>query len=82
MNVFRRGDDYVLALTYGRDVDWVKNVRAAGGCRLESRRGPVVLRDPVVVNDPSRRLVPWPVRVFMAILDVDDFLRMSPAASR
>jgi deazaflavin-dependent oxidoreductase (nitroreductase family) len=76
MNVFRRGDDYIMALTYGRDVDWVKNVLAAGGCRLETRSGIVDLRDPELVHDPSRRLVPLLVRVFLGVLDVNDFLRL------
>jgi hypothetical protein len=34
MNVFRRGNEYVFALTYGADVQWVRNVIAAGGCQL------------------------------------------------
>jgi deazaflavin-dependent oxidoreductase (nitroreductase family) len=76
MNVFRRGDDYVMALTYGRDVDWVKNVLAAGGCRLETRSGMVDLRDPELVHDPRRRLVPLLVRIFLGVLDVNDFLRL------
>ena len=79
MNVFRRGDEYIMALTYGRDVDWVKNVLAAGGCRLESRRGMVDLRDPELVHDPSRRLVPFLVRIFLGVLDVNDFLRLRPS---
>jgi len=29
LNVFRRGDQYLFALTYGADVPWVKNVLAA-----------------------------------------------------
>ena len=29
MNVFRDGDDYLFALTYGSDVQWVKNILAA-----------------------------------------------------
>lgn len=29
MNVFRDGEDYLFALTYGSDVQWVKNVMAA-----------------------------------------------------
>ena len=37
VNVFPRpGGRYVLALTYGTDTDWVKNVIAAGGCTLLS----------------------------------------------
>lgn len=30
VNVFAAPDGYVLALTYGADTDWVKNVLAAG----------------------------------------------------
>jgi hypothetical protein len=33
INVFRRGDDYYLFLTYGSDLQWVKNVLAAGPAR-------------------------------------------------
>lgn len=76
MNVFRRGDDYVMALTYGRDVDWVKNVLAAGGCSLETRGRMVDLRDPELIRDPGRRLVPRLVGVFLALLGVNDFLRL------
>ena len=76
MNVFRRGDDYVMALTYGRDVDWVQNVLAAGGCSLETRGRMVDLRDPELIRDPSRRLVPRLVSVFLALLGVNDFLRL------
>jgi deazaflavin-dependent oxidoreductase (nitroreductase family) len=81
MNVFRVADDYVMALTYGRDVDWVKNVLAAGGCRLESRGRVVELRDPAIVHDPSRRPMPLLVRPFLAILGVTDFLRLRPFSS-
>ena len=37
VNVFRRADRYIIALTYGPDADWVRNVRASGGCELETR---------------------------------------------
>jgi deazaflavin-dependent oxidoreductase (nitroreductase family) len=32
--VRRTGDDFTVALTYGRDTQWFKNVRAAGECEL------------------------------------------------
>jgi deazaflavin-dependent oxidoreductase (nitroreductase family) len=79
MNVFRNGDDYVMALTYGRDVDWVKNVLAAEGCRLETTGRVLELHEPEVVHDPSRHLVPLIVRVFLGVLDVNDFLRLRAA---
>ncbi len=78
MNVFRVQGRYVMALTYGRDVDWVKNVLAAGGCRLETRGRVVELVDPELVHDPSRRMMPFPVRQFLGLLGVTDFLRMPP----
>ena len=37
VNVFRRGDRYIIALTYGSNADWVRNVLANGGCTLETR---------------------------------------------
>lgn len=76
MNVFRDGDDYVFALTYGADVQWVKNVLAAGTCELETMGKVVPLRDPVVFTDASRRLMPLPVRFVLGLLRVTEFLRM------
>ena len=78
MNVFRSGDDYVFALTYGAEVDWVKNVLAAGGCELETRGRSISLHDPVVVHDPERRLMPLPVRLFLGLIRVTDIMRMTP----
>ncbi|HEY9525045.1 MAG TPA: nitroreductase family deazaflavin-dependent oxidoreductase, partial [Thermopolyspora sp.] len=37
VNVFPKPGGYVIALTYGADSDWVKNVLAAGGCELRTR---------------------------------------------
>ena len=40
VNVFSAGNGYVIALTYGPETDWVKNVLAAGGCELRTRGRP------------------------------------------
>jgi deazaflavin-dependent oxidoreductase (nitroreductase family) len=74
LNVFRRGDTYVFALTDGPDVDWVRNVLAAGGCTMRTGGRTVRLVEPALVHDPSRRLVPQPVSTFIGMLDVQDFL--------
>jgi deazaflavin-dependent oxidoreductase (nitroreductase family) len=79
MNVFRHGDEYVFALTYGSDVQWVKNVLAAGGCELEVRGKVVRLTEPRLIEDPNRRLMPLPVRLFLGLIGVKDFLLMRPA---
>jgi deazaflavin-dependent oxidoreductase (nitroreductase family) len=76
MNVFRRGDEYVLALTYGSDVQWVKNVLAAGGCELVTRGRTIRLVDPRLFVDPSRRTMPRPVRFFLGLMRVTEFMRL------
>jgi deazaflavin-dependent oxidoreductase (nitroreductase family) len=77
VGVFVASGGYVIALTYGKDTDWVRNVVAAGGCELEIRRRAVRLTDPRVVHDVSRRLAPRPVRPILRLLGVTDFLRLS-----
>jgi len=79
VNVFRHGDEYVFALTYGSDVNWVRNVLAAGGCEIQVNGRTVRLTDPRIVVDPSRRLMPFPVRQFLGFMRVSEFLIMRPA---
>lgn len=78
INVFRHGEEYVFALTYGPDVQWVKNVLAAGGCDIEVRGRIVRLTDPGLIEDRSRSLMPLPVRLFLGLIGVKDFLIMRP----
>ena len=74
--VSRRGNDYVVALWYGSDVQWVTNVRAAGGCDLQVRGHDVRIVDPELVIDPSRRFLPMPLRLAGRFIRVTEFLRM------
>jgi deazaflavin-dependent oxidoreductase (nitroreductase family) len=73
---FRRGSEYVLCLVYGPDVEWVKNVVAAGGARIRIRRRTTRLVDPKVVADPSRQLLPRYARPLMRVLRVKEFMTM------
>jgi deazaflavin-dependent oxidoreductase (nitroreductase family) len=82
MNVFHVGDAYVFALTYGSDVQWVKNVLAAGEADLQVRSRTIHLTDPVLFVDPQRRLMPFIVRVGLGLMRVTEFLRMRPAPER
>jgi deazaflavin-dependent oxidoreductase (nitroreductase family) len=77
VNVFRHGDRYVFALTYGKDSDWVRNVLAAGGCSIKTRRTTVELTAPELFTDPSRSAVPAPVGWALAVIDVEDFLALT-----
>ena len=76
MNVFRDGEAYVFALTYGSDVQWVKNVLAAGVADLEIRNRVIHLTDPELFADPTRHLMPLPVRLILGLMRVSEFLRM------
>ncbi len=78
LNVFRRDGDYVMALVYGADVDWVSNVLAAGSAELEQRGDVVRLTNPRLVTDPDASLTPVPMRLFYRVMRVTEFLRMSP----
>ena len=79
MNVFRHGDAWVFALTYGSDVQWVKNVIAAGEATLEIRRRRIRLVAPELFVDPQRRLMPLGVRQVLGLMRVSEFMRMRPA---
>jgi deazaflavin-dependent oxidoreductase (nitroreductase family) len=74
VNIFRDGDRHVIALTYGRESQWVRNVVAAGGCGVLTRGRRLRLTDPEIVHDPERRLVPAPVRVPLSLVGVEDFM--------
>jgi deazaflavin-dependent oxidoreductase (nitroreductase family) len=82
INVFRRGDDYYFFLTYGSDVQWVKNVLAAGSCSLETRGQVVELVEPELVTDPELRPAPRVIRfVEGRIAGVTQYLRMRAAST-
>ena len=77
VNVFRAPDGFLIALTYGRDSEWVRNVVSAGGCQLETRRVLYQLTAPTVVHDPTRRRFPLPVRMILGIIGANDFMQLS-----
>jgi deazaflavin-dependent oxidoreductase (nitroreductase family) len=74
VNLFEAGDRYVIALTYGRDSQWVRNVLAAGAVDVVTRGRPLHLVDPEIVHDPTQRLVPSAVRPILRAARVTDFL--------
>jgi deazaflavin-dependent oxidoreductase (nitroreductase family) len=79
VNVFPTPDGYRFALTYGPDTDWVKNVVAAGGCELWTRRRTVRLVEPRLYHDERRRGIRPLERQVLRLLGVADFLSMRTA---
>jgi deazaflavin-dependent oxidoreductase (nitroreductase family) len=76
VNIFRVEDGYVIALTYGPQSDWVRNVLAAGGCDVTIRGRTVHLTEPEIVHDPRRRHMPLFARPILGAVGVDDFLML------
>jgi deazaflavin-dependent oxidoreductase (nitroreductase family) len=76
VNMFRRGDNYVFAMTYGPDADWVKNVDAAGRCDITTRGRIIHLVEPRHYTDPERGDVPSLVGMVLGWIDVDEFMSM------
>ena len=46
----RTSDGFVIALPYGTNVDWLRNVQAAGRAPLQLRGGVYEVADPVIVD--------------------------------
>lgn len=83
VNVFPTTSGVRIALTYGADTDWVRNVVANGGCTLRTRGRELTLVEPRVVHDPARTGIRALERRILGLLHVDDFLDLTeqpPAA--
>lgn len=80
VNVFRRPDGFVIALTYGATSDWVRNVLAHGGCLLETRGRIYELTSPRLIHDPTWHYVPGMLRLVGRLGHVTDFLELTLAA--
>jgi deazaflavin-dependent oxidoreductase (nitroreductase family) len=80
VNVFRGGEDYFFFLTYGSDVQWVKNVLAAGSCSIETRGRVIELVEPELITDPDLQPAPRHVRfVEGRIAGATQYVRMRAA---
>lgn len=67
---------WVFALTYGTEVQWLKNIQAAGGCRIRSLGRWIEVVEPRRFRDTSRAEVPWLVRPFLGLLRVSEFVEL------
>lgn len=77
LNVFRGDDDhYVIALTYGPNVEWLKNLQASGRGELETLGQTWTVTEPRVFHDERRAAMPPPVRVILGLTNVDDFVEL------
>ncbi|MFF2108687.1 nitroreductase family deazaflavin-dependent oxidoreductase [Rhodococcus koreensis] len=78
VNVFVVDGRYRFALTYGAHSDWVRNVVAAGGCTIVTRRRTVHLTDPRIGTDGTHSWAPPGVRTVLEAIAADQYLECSP----
>jgi deazaflavin-dependent oxidoreductase (nitroreductase family) len=70
-------DGYLVALFYGADRDWVRNVLAAGSCTLERSWRRVELTAPrLLERGEALALAPAPLRAALRPLRVARFMRL------
>ncbi len=70
-------DGFVIELTYGHDVDWHKNVLAAGGCKMIWHRKEYAM-DKIEPLDTKTGMAayPPPLRLILRLLRRKDFEKM------
>jgi deazaflavin-dependent oxidoreductase (nitroreductase family) len=78
VNVFHHEDEYVFALTYGPDVNWVQNALASGRIDIRHRGRTVRLGQPRMFDDPKGRAMPLPVRLLLRMMGIHGYLAMRP----
>ena len=78
---FPAGDGVVIALTYGPETDWVRNVLAAGGCEMEQGGRRVRLTDPRLTRGDPDPSLPAPVQLALRLLRVRDGMRLGRASA-
>jgi hypothetical protein len=71
VNVFRTPDGFLIALAYGRESEWVKNVMAAAGCQLETRGVWSHLSAPTIVQFSP---LYWTTAGYVLLLVISVFL--------
>jgi deazaflavin-dependent oxidoreductase (nitroreductase family) len=77
LNAFRTGDSVTFALTYGPNTDWLRNVRAAGGCRVRMGHEVLTLGAPVELpTEIGMNRLPAPARIVLRLATVDHFVEL------
>jgi deazaflavin-dependent oxidoreductase (nitroreductase family) len=77
VNIFPAEDGFVIALTYGSDVDWVKNLRAAGGGEIKHRSHTIRIGEPELIpTHEGMGAMPRVVRLILRMINVTEFLRV------
>jgi deazaflavin-dependent oxidoreductase (nitroreductase family) len=76
VQVFQSREGFIVALTYGADTDWLRNIQAAGGGLLRTRGLIFQVSEPRVYHDEKRAGIRPAERQMLRLLDVADFVHL------
>jgi deazaflavin-dependent oxidoreductase (nitroreductase family) len=77
VNIFPTDEGFVIALTYGSDVDWVKNLMAAGEGEIKHRSRTIRIAEPALIaTDDGIAAMPPMVRLILRMINLTEFLRV------
>jgi len=76
VEVFGAQDGFIVALTYGADTDWLRNIQAAGGGLLRTRGLTFQVSEPRVYHDEERAGIRPAERAVLGRLGVADFVHL------
>ena len=79
MMIFDADDGWVMALTYGSKVDWVRNLVAAGGGEMIHRRKRIGCTVPAHLRGRGHGAHAGVRRVVLRTIGVTEFLRVEKA---
>jgi deazaflavin-dependent oxidoreductase (nitroreductase family) len=72
---FRSAAGFVVPMTYGRDVDWARNIVRAHECTLERLGKSYAMKNPRIVNlKAAERRLPAALRPFFRAADFPGFV--------
>jgi deazaflavin-dependent oxidoreductase (nitroreductase family) len=83
VNVRREPEGFAIALTYGAETDWVRNVVAAGGGHVVYRGERIEVTGPTLETGPNV-LAGWPAvaRLVLRRLGVDEVMHLTALESQ
>jgi len=78
---FHSAQGFVIPMTYGRDVDWARNIVQAHGCELERLGRRVKLRNPRIVDlETAEHRLPGALRPLFGAADFPGFVLLDEDA--
>lgn len=68
---------FIIALTYGPEIDWLRNVQAANGCVLHYHRKAYALKNPVGMKaNTALPYFPSFENAVLGFIGIEDFVRL------